>query len=121
MNPSDAPYIKHAGYGVYSTDTSNARSVIADYGVSTAGGGIEYAFTVGGYNNGGTLSCTAYAINLTSFASATGTTVSTTVTGTATLSPKVSVPSAGNYAVSISCTFPPSNSAGNGTIFGVWP
>lgn len=123
LTPTDAPAIKHSGYAVYSTDTSASRSVIADYGVSTAGsGGTTYSFSVGGFNNGGSLTCTAYAISLTSpFPGVTGTTVTTTVTGGFTLTPAVTVTSGGNYAVAIACTLPKSNGSGNGTIFGVWP
>jgi hypothetical protein len=123
MNPSDAPFIMRAGNGVYNTDTSNSRSVIANYGVSQAGsGGAKYSFSVAVYNNGGTMSCQAFAITLTpTFAVTTGTAVSTTTAAELNLLPTVQVTSAGNYAVAVVCTLPPSNGAGNGTVFGMWP
>jgi hypothetical protein len=125
LTPSDAPYIVSAGYGIYNTDPSNSRYITAQPGAGPSpnvlGGPSDYRLIVYPYNNGGVLTCTFYVIELGGAYPTYSGTTSTTTTGTTQLQVDVfftATPGA-IYAPGIVCQLPPSNSQGNGTIFGV--
>jgi hypothetical protein len=123
LTPSDAPYIYQAGYGVYNVDSANARNITANFAtITTAQSTTTWSFTANGYNNGGTITCTAYAIKLSgAFPLASGSAGNTSTGAFSNLIFQVAVSSPGTYAVSSVCSLPPSNSSGNATIFGVYP
>jgi hypothetical protein len=105
--PSDVNFIGFTDYSVYNSDTVSSRRVRNSVGTGQVAGG-NYTTSVTGKNNGFSLSCTVKGVNLATGATVSGSN-STFANGIYTLSITMFGVPTGNYAVSVSCSLPPSN------------